>query len=362
MLVVSLLLLSDCEPHCEHNECAVLNGDLYSECGDCATDHACHRGAHGFRKETPWREEAPRTSPQLEVPVQTSPAESGDTPEATAPVSEHTNCPLYPLGVDRRAFEAEYCTGISERPGSGIVVLRRVIDDGELADMRALFDAIPYPTRYICGHSDDLYWTPDECQFDAEMLLESFPKLYARVREKIAKRPMLSREKGQHEMVRINNLQALRNSALPSMSYAKLEALMEQVEGNNGYQRQRLFTVATGVPFFSGLHWWHRDRQGRTDKLWLMVSRAGDPDSNETGLAVVPADAIERYLGPEGLTTSCLLDDQAFKPEMGSVLDELSCTMLVRPGDAVYYSNRVWHRSQDRKHDREALSMDVGSV
>ena len=62
MLVVSLVLLSDCEPHCEHNECAVLNGSLYSECGDCATDHACHRGAHGFRKETPRREGAPRTS------------------------------------------------------------------------------------------------------------------------------------------------------------------------------------------------------------------------------------------------------------------------------------------------------------
>ena len=99
-----------------------------------------------------------------------------------------------------------------------------------------------------------------------------------------------------------------------------------------------------------------------------MTWRTGGGDSaNQTGLAVVPKDAYERYVGPSnfldlGDASACRLAANNFSPDTPSILDELSCTINVEPGDAVYYSNLVWHRSQDALNDREALSMDVTEV
>ena len=61
---------------------------------------------------------------------------------------------------------------------------------------------------------------------------------------------------------------------------------------------------------------------------------------------------MEHYGNPN--TARCRLPDP--------LLNELACTVRAAPGDAVYYSNRVWHRSQDGIRDREALSFDVASA
>ena len=90
-------------------------------------------------------------------------------------VSAASGCPTYPLAIDRASFEKEYCASVSERAGSGVALLRGVMGADELLDLRSLFDRIPYPNRYLCGHSDDTFWTPSECLFDAGMLLRRFP-------------------------------------------------------------------------------------------------------------------------------------------------------------------------------------------
>ena len=353
------LLASACEPQCA-DKCANLNGNVQAECGDCPASSLCNPEADDFGVAA--------TTVKAIVPPTAQPTVMPPSPPSHVEDELSSVCPSYPLGIDRASFESEYCAEISDRAGSGVAVVRGAIEADELIVLNSLFDEIPYPNRYLCGHSDDVYWTPSECLHDAEMLLRRLPKLYARVREAIGKRPLLAQENGQHEMVRINNLEPWPRRNV-TVSYSELKALAQDVEGRNGYQRSRLFTEATGAPFFDGLHWWHRDRQGgRLGKLWLMTWRTGGGDSaNQTGLAVVPKDAYERYVGPSnfldlGDASACRLAANNFSPDTPSILDELSCTINVEPGDAVYYSNLVWHRSQDALNDREALSMDVTEV
>jgi hypothetical protein len=377
--LANVLLASACEPHCA-SPCAELNGNVQGECGDCPARMTCNARAADFRASVM----------KVIVPPVTQPTIAPPSPPSQA---ANDNCPTYPLGIERASFEKEYCVGISERPGSGVALLRGIIGSEELLDLRALFDSIPYPNRYLCGHSDDVFWTPDECLFDAEMLLRRFPRLYAGVREAIGKRPLLANERGQHEMVRINNLRPWHRRRNLTLAYADLLRLARDLEGRTGYQSTRILTTATGAPFFDGLHWWHRDRQGgMLGKLWLLAWRAGAhaDSANQTGLAVVPADAFERYAGVRSAhgggpsaqkrrsgdgggggdgdddndddSRTCTFQAQNFSPDKPSILDELSCTISVQPGDAVYYSNQVWHRSQDALNDREALSMDVTSV
>lgn len=241
--------------------------------------------------------------------------------------------------VNRKDFDEKYCVNISDRKESGVVKIEKALTGEELKRMRDLFDErIPYPTRYFCGHSDEHVWTPDECTFDSHELNKSFPNFFDVIRRRIGKILIDSRKDGQHEMVRINNLDKYKNTNV-SLNYKTLQIM--QRDSRDSYNRERSFTIATGIPFYSGFHSWHQDRMN-VEKLWVMVNRDGPADSGETSLQVVPVDAYAEF------------------GKRCSQMHMISCKIPSNPGDAIYYRNKDhFHSSVDTKHDREALSFDV---
>ena len=177
IVITSLLLVlpcmySSCEPWCT-SPCSSLNGQVSAECGTCTSAYECRPGAAGFVEAiTPATADAlPSHGPTPGIEPDTSVSVKSDGGV------ELGHCPKV-LNVDRSKFVSDFCHNISERPNSGVIVMRGALNAEEL---RALRDAtgahaIPYPTRFMCGQSDDEIWTPEECNLSARWLVSRLPR------------------------------------------------------------------------------------------------------------------------------------------------------------------------------------------
>lgn len=270
---------------------------------------------------------------------------------ADGSIQAPSHCPSY-LNIDRARFVADFCDNISERPESGVVVMRGALRPDELKLLREATgpNRIPFPMRYMCGQSDDELWTPTECNLSARWLVRHMPHFFEMVAGRLAR---WLKPDGEQEFLRINGP---RDGEKVTVPYGKLQALLGHAmdavkQGGSSIHIERKFTTMLELPFYSGWHHWHRDRPGSdVDKLWVMLWRANNA-STHTGLKVVPHDAIVHYTHPECVQTGLHSGKK--------LLDEMKCDVEVAPGDAVYYSSHVYHGSQDKKQDREAISLDM---
>jgi hypothetical protein len=202
---------------------------------------------------------------------------------------------------------------------------------------------IPYPTRYLCGQSDDEVWTPKECTLDAHWLVRTFPRFFKEV--VAGKLQRWLKPGGEMEFLRINGP---RQGRMVQVEYSTLQKLLQ--ESQTAIERrssrlgiERRFTQLLGEPFYNGWHGWHRDRPGSgVDKLWVMLWREDAQSNQHTGLKVVPHDAILRYTTPE-----CVGSTESAHLGRDDLLDQMKCDLRVSPGDTVYCASQQPHSSLD---------------
>lgn len=121
---------------------------------------------------------------------------------------------------------------------------------------------------------------------------------------------------------------------------------------------------------FSGYHGWHQDGpgpSGRYHKVFVVVSKnrstlRHDPRNHpaaahKTNLMAVPASA--RYA-----QNCALLDKSTDGGQNWDDNDLWQCTPPggMQPGDAIFFREDVWHRTQDTLVDRLALIVDIYRV
>ena len=241
-------------------------------------------------------------------------------------------CP--PLGIDRAAFEAEYCDLEHWRGASGVQVYRNLAPPEELVLMQQHANTIPYPTRSLCGSSDHEFRTPEICTLPEPWARRRFPRTLTNLDEALGEWTPRTGEEGRllisggHEIIRV--------SKTPVLDHRM------------------------GKPY-NGRHEWHTDGEGGEEyggiagQMWLLAQKnASSPEvgRHQTNLQVVPSDAFERYIRP--LPRHCQHD--------WKLLDEISCTPALDEGDAVFYKGNVRHQTQDTQNDREAFSFDVDRI
>jgi hypothetical protein len=236
--------------------------------------------------------------------------------------------------LDRAGFEAAYCELDSWRTASGVQLMRGVAPQAELQLMRDHANRIPFPTRTLCGSSNEHIATPDICRLPEDLIRERFPRTLRGLNLGLGEFARHGREDGTlrihggHEIIRVSK-----------------EGMEDTRDEEHPW-------------FYNGEHLWHTDggggeeRGGIAGQLWLLVDKNAtsvEQGRTETNLKVVPTDAFEAYVEP--------MDERCHY--VGAILQALSCTVQMDPGDALFYKGSVFHSTQDTKNDREAFSFDV---
>eukprot|EP00467_Chlorarachnion_reptans_P025238 CAMPEP_0114537408 /NCGR_PEP_ID=MMETSP0109-20121206/29564_1 /TAXON_ID=29199 /ORGANISM="Chlorarachnion reptans, Strain CCCM449" /LENGTH=268 /DNA_ID=CAMNT_0001721299 /DNA_START=236 /DNA_END=1042 /DNA_ORIENTATION=- len=229
--------------------------------------------------------------------------------------------------------------------------------------------------RYVCGASDI---QPRECMNYDQELFEAYPKFMRKIQLLFEKWKadghvealQLNRWGGLEvkgsEFIAINNwpfpFNLMKGSWEFEMGPTISKSLPRIVSLIKGW-----VTIWTGFPLYTGYHGWHADgpdpHGGRYHKIFTMVWKEGSKYSKEhSNLMLIPyqmqmvaaksplflkyADAIEFYSRISSAT-------------MGNVMDELACTVKMDPGDIIFFSENIQHRTQDMQVSRFAIIFDV---
>ena len=117
---------------------------------------------------------------------------------------------------------------------------------------------------------------------------------------------------------------------------------------------------------------WHVDGDGsrgvRLHKLWLLLEKEEGAEGRAHGNIVVAPST-----GLDSLTAAALAVDPqpllrpkrspkvplAEDPFAQDLLERIGCTVALDPGDAVFFTEDVWHRTQDLLADRLAMLLNV---
>ena len=105
-------------------------------------------------------------------------------------------------------------------------------------------------------------------------------------------------------------------------------------------------TRVLGIPIYQGeANSWHTDG-GTCHRIWLVVKKSLDKAKRENG-------NIQLLHG--NFTNGFREGDVYRQP-----LDDLGCTPVLDPGDAAFFKNAVWHKTQNFGTDRTAFVIDIG--
>jgi len=136
-------------------------------------------------------------------------------------------------------------------------------------------------------------------------------------------------------------------------------------------QFKSFLTMAFHAPVHTGFHDWHTDGPsqdgGRYHKLFIMVDKDSRNGTlrNHTNLMLIPRISFYKHfrrMERNSFTMGyarMLLYKYLGRIHFYHGLNQLACTPILDPGDALFFREDVWHRTQDMKANRFSLIIDI---
>eukprot|EP00470_Lotharella_oceanica_P008404 CAMPEP_0170179802 /NCGR_PEP_ID=MMETSP0040_2-20121228/19235_1 /TAXON_ID=641309 /ORGANISM="Lotharella oceanica, Strain CCMP622" /LENGTH=314 /DNA_ID=CAMNT_0010424101 /DNA_START=105 /DNA_END=1049 /DNA_ORIENTATION=- len=278
-------------------------------------------------------------------------------------------------GLQQRVCTPENYSTEAFLVDNGFTVLKNFVSDRELLALLEDINNVPKNVRYVCGASDI---QPEECILHEHEVGDRHAHLVRKVRRQMNR----WKASGAVEAMGISRKAPLRvvGSEYITLTgwkfpWSVFKGSWENMMGFGGFpsifnQLKGGLTLASGVPLYTGFHGWHIDGNGpgnvRFHKLFVMLYKdtgLGYEESRQhSNLVLFPhtmtsvADkAVEAWKQRNPLQNMCFGHDFV----LGRMLELLSCTVNVDPGDAIFFQENVFHRTQDVAVSRYAVIFDI---
>ena len=267
---------------------------------------------------------------------------------------------------------------------AGFILLKSFVPEADRRAMIDFVDSVPLPTRYLCGASDT---QPRECMMGHEDMVRRWPDTMQKLSETVGE----WNESGLTESLNLNRWGPVRTQGCEFIAingwrypWSLLKGSWEWAMGATMFgvpraisQFKSMLTEATNLPLHTGFHDWHQDGPssdgGRFHKLFVMVDKSPPgnhtmdsfPLKNATNLIVIPTRLYylhERRIERQSHTMGTLrkrLYEYIGRNPLYHGFDELGCTVHMDPGDALFFREDVWHRTQDMRAKRFSLIFDI---
>lgn len=273
---------------------------------------------------------------------------------------------------EKRVSICSNMTGVASLLRNGFVHIPGLVSDADRAKLLANLGMLSNATQLVCGASD---LQPEACMYDGQELWRIVPETMERIRGVLSAwsengivRALKMDRWGSLE-VKGSEFISINGWKYPwSLLKGRWEFWMGEAFGMFSSSFPRPFhqikgyiTWATGIPIYSGYHGWHKDgpdqHGGRFHKMFLMLHKEGNTSAPEVlghsniqllsraMLKPIYKRTKDSYL-VAALYTSRLLAASA-------------CTVEMRPGDAVFFLENTYHRTQDMDVSRRAMILDI---
>eukprot|EP00466_Bigelowiella_natans_P019969 jgi/Bigna1/86093/estExt_fgenesh1_pg.C_80066 len=261
---------------------------------------------------------------------------------------------------------------------NGFILYKGFVSEKERQVMLNFVSSIPLPTRYLCGASDT---QPHECMLWEEKMMEMWPKTL----HKLYQNFRIWRKKGIMRKLKLDRWGKMRAKGSEFIAingwpwpWSLFKGQWEFVMGTTMFgipraisQFKSFLTQSLNLPIHSGFHDWHTDGPspdgGRYHKMFIMVDKdtRNGTMRGHTNLMLIPRKnfyKFQRRMDVNAMTMGPLRS--RLYSHVGTIhryhgLDQLACTIAMDPGDALFFMEDVWHRTQDMKTDRFSLIMDI---
>jgi len=231
---------------------------------------------------------------------------------------------------------------------------------------------------YLCGASDT---QPRECMMWEEHMLDTFPKtmqkLYEQFRNWNETGLMDELQLARWGDMRAKGSEFIAINGWP-WPWSLLKGNWEYVMGTTMFgipraisQFKSWLTMALHLPVHSGFHDWHTDGPshdgGRYHKLFVMVEKDTKNGTMRpfTNLMLISRSLHKKHLRDMYRNAQTMGElRKMLYTYVGTIhhyheLDALACTVACDPGEAIFFMEDVWHRTQDMKTDRFSLILDI---